>query len=486
MGFSRRRFVECTCKSVAAMSMASALRRFGMMNAYAQGVSDYKALVCVFMFGGNDGNNTVVPVDSNGGFAAYSNVRPTSGIGLAMPGGGANSLLPITLANQQLTYSSGLFGLHPAMPEIQSLFNSGKLAILANVGALVQPLTRTQYSNAAFAKPSNLFSHSDQQNEWQTSNRVSTGAIGWGGKIADAMQFANAGAQYPMVVSVAGASIYTNGQQTTPVNVLATPGQPQTGLSCSSGSSEANNANCVTRSNGVQSLLTMDSGVKLVQDASATTGNAFTYTNALNNARVGAANILTTFPGNGIGPQLQQVAQIIQVRQALGVKRQIFFVALGGFDTHTNQQTAAGGGAQPSLLQQLSQGLNAFYSALGESAMGTEAGNAQGLQNNVTTFTLSDFSRALQPNTGGGTDHAWGNHQFIMGGAVHGGDMYGQYPALTMNAGVDAGNNGRWIPTTSVDQYGATLAAWFGVDNNTLPAIFPNLSNFASKNLGFV
>jgi uncharacterized protein (DUF1501 family) len=300
------------------------------------------------------------------------------------------------------------------------------------------------------------------------------------------MQYANGGSQYPMVVSVAGASIYTNGVQSTPVNVLASPGVAQIGANCSSGSSESNSANCTSRTAALQQLLTMDSGISLVQAASGTTSNAFTYTNLLNNARLGVPALATAFPSSGIGPQLQQVAQMIQVRAALGVKRQIFFVAMGGFDTHTSQGTTSGTGAQPTLLQQLSQGMNAFYQALGETAMGTEPGNVQGLQNNVTAFTLSDFGRALQPNTGGGSDHAWGNHQLIMGGAVHGGDMYGRFPTLVFGTGDDAGSNGRWIPTTSIDQYGATLASWFGVDDPTLPMIFSNLHNFPQQKLGFM
>ena len=481
MGLSRRRFVECTCKSVAGLGMAHALRRFGLMNAYAQSITDYKALVCVFMFGGNDGNNLVVPTDATG-YTAYSTARGGTDSLVLLAPGGPNTLLPITLANNQAVYGSNMFGLHPVMPEMQSLFNNKALAIQANVGPLIKPTTKTQYQTAGWQKPTNLFSHSDQQNEWQTSGPNSQGTTGWGGRIADVIQYANSGSQYPTLVSLAGAAVFAAGKNTNPVTLLAQNANGSgvspavTGVNCSSGSSQSSTANCNARTTTIQQVLQFDTGISLVQSASDAANKSFLYTQLLNNSRAGQIPPWAAFPTTSIGNQLRQVAEIIQVRQMLNMNRQIFFVSLGGFDTHSGQGTTLGTGQQPNLLSQLSPALNAFYNAT----------VAMNLQNSVTTFTLSDFARTLQPNTGGGSDHAWGNHQLILGGAVKGGDMYGQYPHLVLGGSDDAGNNGRWIPTTSIDQYGATLASWFGVALSDLPNIFPNLGNFQTQNLGFV
>ena len=445
--------------------MASAFRRFGLMNAYAQSISDYKALVCIFLFGGNDANNLIVPMDTTG-FNAYNAVRGSSSVGLAQ-----NVLLPVQ------TKTGALYGFHPTMPEIQSLFNNQKnIAVMANVGPLVTPTTRAQYLARSVSVPSNLFSHSDQQNEWQTSVRNSQSVVGWGGKIADAMQYANAGSQYPLAVSTAGSAVFTAGNVTSPVNITA---GSNASITCTTGTSgsAATTADCNSRTATLQQLLTFDTGAALIQATSDVTSRSFLYTDLLAQARSGAPALTTTFPaGNSLATQLLQVAQIIQVRAALGMKRQIFFVSLGGFDTHSAQGTTTGTGAQPTLLTQLSQAMNAFYNAMVE----------LGVQNSVTSFTLSDFARTLQPNTGGGTDHAWGGHQLIMGGAVAGQELYGQYPTLTLGGPNDAGSNGRWIPTTSIDQYGATLASWFGVAESDLNNIFPNLPNFTTKNLGFL
>ncbi|MEO5937163.1 MAG: DUF1501 domain-containing protein, partial [Terriglobales bacterium] len=361
----------------------------------------------------------------------------------------------------------------------RSLFSSGRIGVQANVGPLVRPTTRAQYLAKSVAIPTNLFSHSDQQNESQTSAPNSLSVVGWGGKIADAMQYANSGAQYPMVVSTAGSAPFANGTQTQPVNIVAQPpGTPQTGVNCSVGGSNnsaASQAECDNRKSSLQQLLTFDTGAALVQEASGVMSKSFLYTDLLNQARSGIPNL--NWPiDTGLGDQLRTVAEIIQVQATLNLQRQIFFVSLGGFDTHAAQGAAAG--FHPNLLAQLDGALATFNTVMTE----------LGMQNKVTTFTLSDFGRTLQPNTGLGTDHAWGNHQLVMGGAVQGQKLFGTFQNLAMGNVTnsdDAGNNGRWIPTTSVDQFGATLARWFGVSDANLPAIFPNLANFTTQDMGF-
>jgi uncharacterized protein (DUF1501 family) len=461
MATSRRKFIECTCKSIAALGLGSAFSRFGLVNAYAQAITDYKALVCVFLFGGNDGNNLVVPFDT-AGYNNYSTLRGGPTLGLAIP---QTNLLPVTL-----TTPATPFALHPSLPEIQQLVNNKMVAIQANVGPLVQPTTRAQYQGRSVPLPSNLFSHSDQQREWQTSSASSLQSIGWGGKIADLMKAANAGSQYPTAVSLAGAPVFCNGVQTFPATVV--PGNASNpGVACSTGTSTSD---CNARTQAMQQLLAFDTGVTLIQADSQITSKAFLYSQLLSSALNGLPALSTVFPATSLGGQLKQVAQIIQARAPLGLKRQIFFCSLGGFDTHSGQGTLTG--AQPNLLIQVSKAMSAFFAATQE----------LGVASSVTTFTLSDFGRTLQNNTNGGSDHAWGNHQLIMGGAVLGGDMYGTFPVQALAGPDDAGSNGRWVPSTSLDQYGATLASWFGVADTDLPTVFPNLNNFTVKKLGFM
>src|SRR5712692_1109884 len=371
---SRRDFIRLSCCSAAGAAMAAGMGRFGLVNAYAQGPT-YKALVCIFLFGGNDGNNTLIPFDTSG-YNAYLTARgPSANGGLGLPQG---TLLPITPGANSQPYSA--FALHPQMSAVKDLYNSGKVAFVSNVGTLVQPTSQQQYMQRLTTIPSSLFSHSDQQNQWQTSVRNSAGNSGWAGRAADKTQNLNAGAKLPMIVSVAGNNIFATGLTTRPAAV--TPGQ----------NSAFTNLD-MNRTNAMQNLLTFDSGVSLVQAASAITGFAFSDSNNLAAALATGTPFNTVFPNTGIGGQLKQVAQIIQVRSALALNRQIFFCSMGGFDTHNFQL-----GDQGTLLSQLSTAMGAFYNATLEMGIGPQ----------VTTFTLSEFGRTLQPSSGFGSDHAWG------------------------------------------------------------------------------
>lgn len=445
----RRDFLRQGLRSVSTLGALSALGGFGEMNAVAAG-ANYKALVCVFLFGGNDGHNTVIPVaTAQQTYTNYQNSR----LGVALPQG---SLLPI------VTKGNDTYGLHPKLTELQTLYQSGKAAVLANVGMLSVPIVNRQnYLSGNYPVPANLFSHSDQQDQWQTSVPNGLMTTGWGGRLADAVQSMNAGAAYPPVVTTASCGMFCSAAQNYPTTV------PPSGAIGLSGTQ--NNA---ARQQGVQQLLQFDNGLKLVQASNNTVSRGISNAQLLNNAVLSAPSMQTPFPNTPLGNQLKMVAKIISVQAQLGLSRQIFFCTLGGFDTHSSQLAI-----QDALLAQLSPALNAFYNATVEF----------GADQNVTAFTSSEFGRTLMPNSSGGTDHAWGSHHFIVGGAVKGGDLYGQFPLLALGGPNDANNRGTLIPTTAVDQYGATLAQWFGVSPGSLGGIFPNLAPFsAASNLGFL
>jgi uncharacterized protein (DUF1501 family) len=446
----RRQFLS----SVSAASVAASLNQFAL--AQAAGASDYKALVCIFLFGGNDGNNTVVPLDASG-YSAYSAVRTeASGLNLSR-----SALLPFTVGNMR-----DPLGLHPNMKGVHSLAESGKLAVLANVGPMVGPTSKADYL-AYKNRPDNLFSHSDQQLQWQTSLSTQASKTGWGGRIADLIAPLNGGITMPVVTSIAGSPLFITGTKQSPLTL------PSTGSFGLSGFGPA--AAPLARENALKEILALTQEHSLSKAASALTQQAMTLSSVISpviTANNTALTSLFTTAGNPLAPQLLQVAKLISAREALGVKRQLFFVSMGGYDTHTTQMQVQG-----DLLDDLSAAMKSFYDATVQ----------LGVANNVTTFTLSDFGRTLKPAAGGavGTDHAWGNHQLIMGGAVSGG-LYGTMPALELNGPDDVTKEGRWLPTTSIDQYAATLAQWFGVPTAQLSEVAPGIDLYAKRSLGFL
>ncbi len=438
INISRRALLR---KSIATASLGY----LGVLDALAQ-AGDYKALVCVFLFGGNDANNTIIPMGVK--YNDYSKVRG-SATGIAQA-----ALLPIMDRGES-------YGLHPQLTRIQQLYNQGKAAATLNVGPLIRPITKTQF-RANQSVPAHLYSHPDQQVAWQ---QASTSAIrnGWGGRTADIMQSFNSGATLPMSVSTAGGALFAIGQTTGPAIVNGANGL---GLSGSDGTALGN-----ARDAAFQQVINFQSGLTLVQAANRTINNGIEVGKVLNSVLTGPSPNATVFPQNGLGNQFAQVARIIRSRQNLGTRRQIFFVSAGGYDNHEGLLAT-----HQNLLTALNSALSAFYDATVE----------LGVENSVTTFTESDFNRTFAPNSNDGTDHAWGSHHLMVGGAVSGGRMYGTFPTLALEGPDDVSRRGLWLPTTSVEQYGATLASWFGLNSAQLDLVFPNLVNFPTRNLGFM
>lgn len=468
MATTRRDFIRNSACALGGMALASSVESFGAIHAMTpQAANDYKALVCIFLNGGNDGNNMLLDLSQ---YAGYSAARSAAGLAIAQSGAGG--FLPLS------PVSGGSYGFHPSMPEVKALFDQGRVAVLANNGPLVEPLTRSTYQNGTGKKPLQLFSHSDQVGLFQTAIANNVSQTGWGGRVADKTLALNGGATFPQNISINGLNLFLTGvdtrqlavadSNTTLANVLQ--------LTMTGTSSEQ-----ASRLASFNQLRTYDNNIKLVKAASDTRTSAIQTDNSLSSVNPVLA---TVFPNTSLGRQLRQIALLIKactdqtLPVPINMKRQIFFAQIGAFDTHSTQLTG-----QAALLTQVSQAMNAFYNATVE----------LGLQNNVTSFTLSDFGRTLQPagsGAGAGSDHAWGNHHLIMGGSVLGNRIYGTYPTLALGGpdDTDGGSSprGRWIPTTSVEQYAATLATWYGLSTADLPAVFPLISRFSNSNLGFI
>lgn len=445
---SRRNFIKSCC----AMGAAGAgvhLTRLGLINAYAQTTSNYRALVCVFLFGGNDSNNMIIPLDS-ATLQQYQAMRPGLTIGPA-------AALPIQGQGKA-------YGLHPALAGLAPLYAQRRVAAVFNVGTLNRPTTKQQLNQNPL--PRNLYSHSDQTSQWQTTNVLGQGGAGWGGRAIDAIQGQNAGS-FPAGVSLNGGAAFLNGQFTQPVSI-------QPGSTFGLDGVDTTNAAGQAKAATMQQLLTFDTGVTMIASAATIFGRAVTNAQAINDAINSGGGLQTVFPQSNLGQQLAQVARVIRARNALGMNRQVFFVGKGGFDNHSDLLTS-----QQNLLADVNASLTAFYQATEE----------LGVAPNVTTFTESEFNRTGNGNSTAGTDHAWGGHHLVIGGAVNGGETYGRFPTLQLRGPDDAGDRGLWIPTTALDQYGAVLARWFGVNDANLNTVFLNLANFGAtplQGLGFL
>jgi uncharacterized protein (DUF1501 family) len=470
---SRREFLKSSCRALSMAALASQMRHFGLVNALAQERlksesanspdAEYKALVCVFLNGGNDSNNTVIP-NYDEGYNQYASARQAQGLAIARA-----NLLPITPP----AMSGQIYGLHPAVSDLKTLFDTGKMAVVCNVGSLVRPLTRQLYQSGA-SRPYQLFSHPNQVEQFLTAISSAPSATGWGGRTAARVAGLNNGGAIPMITSIAGSTIFSVGNGSSPLIIAPAP-TPLNQVLTLNGFSTA--ADELARRAAMDKLRQEDLSQTLVQATSVLTQQAVNVSQQLSQD----PTLTITFPNTSLGNQLRQVAKLMKFRTQLNMSRQIFYVQVVGFDTHGGQLTM-----QPNLLTQLSQALKAFY----------DETQAQGIANQVTTFTMSDFSRTLNPSGTGssvGSDHAWGGHHFVIGGAVNGGNFYGSptsngtiFPTLVSNGPDDAETRGRIIPSVAIEQYAGTLARWFGLSDADIPLVFPNIANFSTSNLGFM
>jgi len=424
--------------------------------------AEYRALVCVFLLGGNDSFNMVVPL-SDAEYAEYSRARQDLALG-------RTELLPL----QPLTRDLGgaRYGLHPAMPELEALFNKGEVcAVIANVGPLMQPTTKAAYLDGSADLPPQLFSHVDQQNQWHCLHGTRVLNTGWAGRISDALtvpDFAsNSDPAAAINVSLSGRTPFQSGSHTVPYTIGPTGPVKFTGL-------HGVSTRSLTRRKAFEALLEADHSTVYERAFAEMQQRALVSAEKVSNALAtvrppNAPPFKTGFPPSALGSQLRTVAEMIAIRHQLNVSRQIFFVAMAGFDTHDRQREK-----HPALLADLSRSLDAFYRAT----------VAMNISSQVTTFTASEFGRTLTSN-GDGTDHGWGGVQLVVGGAVRGRSIYGSYPVLQLKGEHDVGG-GRIIPTLSSDQYAITLARWFGVPDAQLVTIAPNIVNFGARDLGFM
>ena len=479
MPFSRRSFLAGCCSAVTVTGMLSALAQLRVIGALAQpdplnpgstaAASDYKALICLFLLGGNDANNMIIPYDK-ASFATYQTSRGA----LALP---YDKLLPITTKRTD----GRSWALHPSFgmdqagnvdQGLKNLFDQGKLAFLTNTGTLLYPTTKQQYSAKSVPLPPQLFSHNDQQVEWQSSLADKPFQTGWGGRLADLSNAFNTNPAVSMSVSLNGQNSFQVGKT---INSLSVGTSGPVALS---GSSTDKKTLAGQRTSAFNDIISQTNSNLFETAFAGLTRDAIADSALLANVLSTPAPFTNAFPTTSLGQQLKMIARLIAVAPQLGLKRQIFFARVGGFDLHDNQVDATDTsiGAHANLIADLSRSMRALYDATAQ----------MGLADSVTTFTASDFGRTYNTN-GRGSDHGWGSHHMIMGGAVNGGDLYGLMPSMVINGPDDTGR-GRWIPSTSVDEYSARLAAWFGVSATDIPTILPNIGrfNYLRTELGFI
>lgn len=454
---SRRAFLKrSSMLAVAGAAAPWALNLAAMSEAAAATATDYKALVCVFLYGGNDYGNTLVPCDA-ARYAAYQGMRPTLAYTQAQLAG--------TVLSPNVALAGGLqYALAPELLPLKPIFDSGKLGVMLNVGTLVQPTTKAQYTAGNVPLPPRLFSHNDQQSVWQASSPEGA-TSGWGGRMGDLFESGNGNAVFTCV-NVSGNAVYLSGRTATQYQVATTGPVALNGVAKPLFGSAA----CST---ALQGLVTASRTNLFENEYSRISARSLSAGGTLSAALAAGPAITTPFPAAGTNPladQLKLVARMISTADAVGAKRQVFFVSMGGFDNHDGLATI-----HPGLLASVAQALSAFYAATQE----------LGVDRQVTTFTASDFGRTLTANDG--SDHGWGSMHFMLGGAVNGGRYYGT-PPVVANDGPDDVGQGRLLPSTSVDQYAATMGKWLGIGDTDLLTVLPNLANWdaSQRNLGFV
>lgn len=447
---SRREFL----KRASALSFAGAGAPFALNlatigAASAQAMGGYRAVVCLFLFGGNDHTNTIIPYDL-AEHTEYLNSRPE--IAIARNDLAATSTAPVA------SQGGRSFAFHPSLTSFKSLYDAGKLAVVANVGPLVVPTTRAQYDNRSVPLPPKLFSHNDQQSVWQANAAIGEGArLGWGGRMGDLLASQN-GLPVFTAVSAAGNAVFLSGEQVLQYQISTNGAINISGISGSLfGSSSASSL--------YRQLITRSSSHLFENELGRTTSRSIAANSLLASSLPPASQFSPPIPsGNRLASQLNIVARMIFARNSLSTNRQVFFVSLGGFDNHDDLLVRHGG-----QMQTVSDAIGAFYSWLQQMQM----------ENNVTLFTASDFGRTLTSN-GDGSDHGWGSHHFVVGGAVQGGDVYGTFPQVAFGTNEDI-RQGNLLPTTAVDQYAATFARWLGVSDSSVPDVLPNIVNFGTS-----
>jgi uncharacterized protein (DUF1501 family) len=476
---SRRDFLRrAACSSLACATSGALFGQLSLMNSVLAStlscpsyspVGDYKALVCLFLVGGNDSFNLLIPSDT-ARYDIYSTSRSgPAPLGMAIDKSTLIPVNPNTLDNAGDTY-----GLHPSCAELATLFENEKLAFIVNAGTVLQPTSKTQYQTPGYPLPPQLFSHADQQGQWQFGQPSQNGTVGWAGLAADRLSVLNPGMTIPMSISLGGLNRLQTGQVVQPYSVTANG---------PSGLGGYNGAVGTTKMNALEELLGQAYPDPLSRAYRSNLQNSIDWYKTLNAALANATDVSASFPAAGTNPvadALQEIAKIISVRATLGAKRQIFFVSYGSFDTHDGQLDTNNG--QPALFATISQALGSFYDATVQ----------LGVQDSVTSFTFSEFSRTLNSN-GDGTDHAWGGIQLAIGGSVLGRKLYSgamasgnqYFPDQTLDS-ADCLSRGQMVPSVSCDQYSATLAKWLGVNDCDIGTIFPYVGNFATADLGFL